>query len=85
MNCLQDLFLCLFTNCAKFSLIDSRPVFRMGEVCEKHNVKLLTYGTLVRHHVLDRTFQARLTNHSVAVGLLIDGWGKKSLSFSTET
>ncbi|KAJ0338992.1 hypothetical protein KNSL1_012199 [Colletotrichum chrysophilum] len=30
----------------RFSLIDSRPVVRMAEVCEKHNVKLLTYGTL---------------------------------------
>ncbi|KAI8197638.1 Aldo-keto reductase YhdN [Colletotrichum sp. SAR 10_65] len=30
----------------QFSLIDSRPVVRMAEVCEKHNVKLLTYGTL---------------------------------------
>lgn len=31
----------------QFSLIDSRPVVRMAKVCEKHNVKLLTYGTLV--------------------------------------
>lgn len=32
----------------QFSLIDSRPVVKMGEVCIKYNVKLLTYGTLVR-------------------------------------
>ena len=32
----------------QFSLIDSRPVMRMVEFCEKNNVKLLTYGTLVR-------------------------------------
>jgi hypothetical protein len=31
----------------QFSLIDSRPMVKMGEVCIKHNVKLLTYGTLV--------------------------------------
>lgn len=34
-------------NAAKFSLIDSRPVFKMGEFCETHKIKLLTYGTLV--------------------------------------
>ncbi|KAF2635881.1 Aldo/keto reductase [Massarina eburnea CBS 473.64] len=34
------------TNQVQFSLIDSRPMFKMGEVCTKHDVKLLTYGTL---------------------------------------
>ncbi|KAF1934696.1 Aldo/keto reductase [Clathrospora elynae] len=34
------------TNQVQFSLIDARPRFRMGEVCARHNVKLLTYGTL---------------------------------------
>jgi hypothetical protein len=32
----------------QFSLIDSRPTMKMGEVCLKENIKLLTYGTLVR-------------------------------------
>ncbi|CAI0641792.1 unnamed protein product [Colletotrichum noveboracense] len=36
----------IHSNQVQFSLIDSRPVVRMAEVCEKHNVKLLTYGTL---------------------------------------
>lgn len=31
----------------QFSMIDSRPTVRMGTVCEAHDVKLLTYGTLV--------------------------------------
>lgn len=30
----------------QFSLIDSRPTVAMGDLCSKHNVKLLTYGTL---------------------------------------
>lgn len=36
----------IHTNQVQFSLIDSRPVFEMGAACEKHNIKLLTYGTL---------------------------------------
>ncbi|KAH7129014.1 NADP-dependent oxidoreductase domain-containing protein [Dactylonectria macrodidyma] len=34
------------SNQIQFSLIDSRPAVEMGEVCLKHNIKLLTYGTL---------------------------------------
>ncbi|KAL4893596.1 NADP-dependent oxidoreductase domain-containing protein [Aspergillus ambiguus] len=34
------------SNQVQFSLIDSRPTVRMAEFCEKHNIKLLTYGTL---------------------------------------
>ncbi|KAL2380633.1 hypothetical protein RJZ90_004470 [Blastomyces dermatitidis] len=34
------------TNQVQFSLIDTRPKYAMAEVCEKHNIKLLTYGTL---------------------------------------
>ncbi|CAI6063461.1 unnamed protein product [Clonostachys chloroleuca] len=33
-------------NQVQFSLIDSRPTVKMGTVCLKHNIKLLTYGTL---------------------------------------
>lgn len=31
----------------QFSLIDSRPTIQMGASCQKYDVKLLTYGTLV--------------------------------------
>ncbi|PGH00028.1 hypothetical protein GX51_06027 [Blastomyces parvus] len=34
------------TNQVQFSLIDVRPTCAMAEACEKHNIKLLTYGTL---------------------------------------
>lgn len=36
----------------QFSLIDTRPLHGMADVCEKHGVKLLTYGTLVRSFLL---------------------------------
>ncbi|KAK7422816.1 hypothetical protein QQX98_001378 [Neonectria punicea] len=36
----------IVSNQVQFSLIDSRPTIEMGAVCLKHNVKLLTYGTL---------------------------------------
>jgi hypothetical protein len=32
----------------QFSLIDTRPLHGMADVCEKHSIKLLTYGTVVR-------------------------------------
>ncbi|KAK8065779.1 hypothetical protein PG997_012526 [Apiospora hydei] len=35
------------SNQVQFSLVDSRPTVRMGELCQKHDIKLLTYGTLV--------------------------------------
>ena len=45
----------------QFSLIDLRPLFGMVCVCQKHNLKLLTYGTLVS----DTTRVGYLANHLV--------------------
>ncbi|RFU81716.1 aldo keto reductase [Trichoderma arundinaceum] len=42
------------TNQVQFSLVDSRPVFEMGSACEKHNIKLLTYGTLCGGFLADK-------------------------------
>ncbi|KAK7452306.1 aldo/keto reductase [Colletotrichum acutatum] len=36
----------IHSNQVQFSLIDSRPEVRMGMVCQEHDIKLLTYGTL---------------------------------------
>ncbi|KAL4940477.1 hypothetical protein BDV06DRAFT_213453 [Aspergillus oleicola] len=36
----------IVSNQVQFSLIDSRPTIKMAEFCTKHNIKLLTYGTL---------------------------------------
>lgn len=44
----------IHTNQVQFSLIDSRPVFKMGPVCRKHDVKLLTYGTLCGGFIADK-------------------------------
>lgn len=32
----------------KFSLLDARPLQKMSAVCEKYDIKLLTYGSFVR-------------------------------------
>ncbi|EED21239.1 aryl-alcohol dehydrogenase, putative [Talaromyces stipitatus ATCC 10500] len=34
------------SNQVQFSLIDTRPTVKMGQACEEHGIKLLTYGTL---------------------------------------
>ena len=44
----------IVTNQVQFSLIDARPRFKMGEVCARHNVKLLTYGTLCGGFIADK-------------------------------
>ena len=38
----------LILSLVQFSLIDTRPLHGMVDVCQKHGAKLLTYGTLVR-------------------------------------
>ncbi|KAJ6589454.1 NADP-dependent oxidoreductase domain-containing protein [Mycena capillaripes] len=38
----------------QFSLIDIRPLYGMADVCTKHGVKLLTYGTLCGGFLADR-------------------------------
>ncbi|KAM0513309.1 hypothetical protein ACHAPE_007961 [Trichoderma viride] len=44
----------IHTNQVQFSLVDSRPVFEMGSACEKHDIKLLTYGTLCGGFLADK-------------------------------
>ncbi|KAJ3488951.1 hypothetical protein NLI96_g2502 [Meripilus lineatus] len=36
----------IVSNQVQFSLVDVRPLHGMAQVCQRHNVKLLTYGTL---------------------------------------
>ncbi|KAI0798205.1 Aldo keto reductase [Abortiporus biennis] len=36
----------IVSNQVQFSIIDTRPLHGMNHVCQKHNLKLLTYGTL---------------------------------------
>ncbi|KAH0489780.1 hypothetical protein TgHK011_001278 [Trichoderma gracile] len=42
------------TNQVQFSLVDSRPTIKMTIACEKHNIKLLTYGTLCGGFLADK-------------------------------
>ncbi|UKZ78637.1 hypothetical protein TrVFT333_006383 [Trichoderma virens FT-333] len=44
----------VYTNQVQFSLVDSRPIFEMGNACEEHNIKLLTYGTLCGGFLADK-------------------------------
>ncbi|KAJ5552301.1 hypothetical protein N7494_001679 [Penicillium frequentans] len=44
----------VYTNQVQFSLVDSRPTVRMAALCERHDVKLLTYGTLCGGLVAER-------------------------------
>ncbi|KAJ7511030.1 NADP-dependent oxidoreductase domain-containing protein [Mycena galericulata] len=42
------------SNQVQFSLIDTRPLYGMSDVCAKHGVKLLTYGTLCGGFLADK-------------------------------
>ncbi|KAJ3576053.1 hypothetical protein NP233_g682 [Leucocoprinus birnbaumii] len=44
----------IVSNQVGFSLIDTRPLHGMGDVCAKHGVKLLTYGTLCGNFLTDK-------------------------------
>jgi len=44
----------IVSNQIQFSLIDTRPLHGMADVCEKHGVKLLTYGTVCGGFLSDR-------------------------------
>ncbi|KAK4688782.1 hypothetical protein P7C73_g1318, partial [Tremellales sp. Uapishka_1] len=42
------------SNQVQFSLIDSRPIFGMAQVCEKYQIRLLTYGSFCGGFLSDR-------------------------------
>ncbi|KAJ7894805.1 NADP-dependent oxidoreductase domain-containing protein [Mycena leptocephala] len=44
----------IVSNQVQFSLVDIRPLYGMADVCTKHGVKLLTYGTLCGGFLADR-------------------------------
>lgn len=44
----------IVSNQVPFSLIDTRPLHGMADVCERHNIKLLTYGTLCGGFLSDK-------------------------------
>ncbi|KAF8055146.1 NADP-dependent oxidoreductase domain-containing protein [Lyophyllum atratum] len=44
----------IVSNQVQFSIIDTRPLHGMADVCEKHDLKLLTYGTLCGGFLADK-------------------------------
>ncbi|SCV48509.1 related to protein priB [Fusarium fujikuroi] len=44
----------VFTNQVQFSLVDSRPTLKMADACSRHDIKLLTYGTLCGGFIADK-------------------------------
>ncbi|QRV85484.1 aldo/keto reductase family protein [Ceratobasidium sp. AG-Ba] len=44
----------IVSNQVQFSLIDTRPLDGMADVCEKHGIKLLTYGSLCGGFLADK-------------------------------
>lgn len=56
----------------QFSLIDTRPLHGMTDVCERHNIKLLTYGTLASS--LPMKCCATPDNNNQCGGFLSDKW-----------
>lgn len=51
----------IVSNQVQFSLIDTRPLYGgMAEVCQRHNIKLLTYGTLCGGFLSDKYLGAPL-------------------------
>lgn len=57
---------------SQFSLIDTRPLHGMADVCQRHGVKLLAYGTLVGLCPTRDTHSHKPTSHIQCGGFLAD-------------
>lgn len=78
----------IVSNQVQFSLIDLRPLTYMAGVCEKHNVKLLTYGTVCGGFLSDSWLHAAepdLYSSSLTpsqrkyLDMILKAWGDWSL------
>ncbi|KAI0351111.1 Aldo/keto reductase [Trametes cingulata] len=45
---------CIVSNQVAFSIIDIRPLHGMDDICQRHNIKVLAYGTLCGGLLTDR-------------------------------
>ena len=61
----------------QFSLIDIRPLHGMADVCQKHGLKLLTYGTLVCY-LMTISILMLIDSFSVAAFYQISGLGNQN-------
>lgn len=74
----------IVSNQVQFSLIDTRPLHGMDEVCKKHNIRLLTYGTLCGGFLADEwlgkpepeAYQSSMTpSQRKYLYMIIKAWG----------
>ncbi|MFB2937065.1 aldo/keto reductase [Aerosakkonemataceae cyanobacterium BLCC-F154] len=72
----------IVSNQVQFSLVDRRPEVKMIQLCEQHNVKLFTYGTVcggfVSEQYLDKPEPNPMTLETVSLRKyknMIDAWG----------
>ncbi|KAK7692910.1 hypothetical protein QCA50_004548 [Cerrena zonata] len=75
-------------NQVQFSLVDVRPLYGMAGVCERHNVKLLTYGTLCGGFLADRWLNEPQPEHYAGnltpsqrkyLDMILKAWGTWAL------
>ncbi|KAF9791300.1 NADP-dependent oxidoreductase domain-containing protein [Thelephora terrestris] len=78
----------IVSNQVQFSLIDTRPLHGMTDVCQKHNAKLLTYGTLCGGFLSDswlgepepQLYDGSLTpSQRKYLDMILKAWGDWSL------
>ncbi|MGA9380260.1 MAG: aldo/keto reductase [Phormidium sp.] len=76
----------IVSNQVQFSLVDRRPEVKMIQLCEQHNVKLFTYGTVcggfLSEKYLDKPEPNPATLETVSLRKyknMIDAWGGWSL------
>ncbi|TDL19795.1 Aldo/keto reductase [Rickenella mellea] len=74
----------IVSNQVQFSVIDTRPLHGMADVCERHNVKLLTYGTICGGFLADKwlgqpepdSYQGAMTpSQRKYLDMIIKAWG----------
>ncbi|KIM37685.1 hypothetical protein M413DRAFT_448219 [Hebeloma cylindrosporum] len=72
------------SNQVQFSLIDTRPLHGMADVCQKHGLKLLTYGTLCGGFLTDKwlgspepdAYSGNLTpSQRKYLDMIVQAWG----------
>ena len=72
----------LVSNQVQYSILDQRPQIKMAPFCQKHNIRLLTYGTLLggffsgKYLGKEEPTRAELNTYSLQkYKNMIDAWG----------
>ncbi|ESK92974.1 aldo keto reductase [Moniliophthora roreri MCA 2997] len=78
----------IVSNQVQFSVIDTRPLHGMSDVCEKHGIRLLTYGTLCGGFLSDEwlnkpvpdLYSGQLTpSQRKYLDMILNAWGNWEL------